>query len=134
MTDTKAQIKAEKWIREVSLPKLFGQTFGQRNLLLRSKGKFKFDAVSDDGKIGAVISTSSGITSGGNLATAKLQKIRADAFWFLMLDQKPDRCIFVFTEQTMVDLVKDEKKKGRFPSEFEILQIALPPDLGVCRR
>lgn len=40
MADTKAQIEAEKWIREEYLPKKYGQTFRQESLDLRSKGQF----------------------------------------------------------------------------------------------
>jgi hypothetical protein len=130
MADTKAQVEAEKWIREVYLPKKYGQSFRQKNLDLQSKGQFKFDAVSDDGEIVAVISTSVGFTSSGKVATAKLMKIRSDALWFVMLERTPEKRLMIFTEQSMIDLVKDEKKKGRFPSEFEILKVTLPPDLA----
>lgn len=130
MTDTKAQNDASKWIREVYLPKKYGQSFRQKNLDLQSKGQFKFDAVSDDNEIVAVISTSVGFTSSGKVATAKLMKVRSDALWFLTLERTPEKRLMIFTDQSMIDLVKDEKKKGRFPSEFEILKVMLPPDLA----
>ena len=130
MANTNAQVEAERWIRENELPQMFGQKFKQRSLMLRSKGEFKFDAASDDGKIVAVISTSGGVTSSGKLATAKLQKIRSDAFWFLMLERKPEKSIFVFTEKSMIELINDEKKKGRFPEEFETILVMLPDTLA----
>lgn len=130
MSDTKAQVAAEKWIRDIELPRLFGQTFRQRSLGLRSKGEFKFDAVSDDGKLVCVISTSAGVTSSGKLATAKLMKIRSDVYWFLLLETPPQRKILVFTEQSFIDLIEEEKKKGRFPAEFEIIRVNLPPDIA----
>jgi hypothetical protein len=130
MADTKAQIEAEKWIRETYLPQKYGQTFRQKNLDLRSKGQFKFDAVSDDNEIVAVISTSAGFTSTGKRGVAKLMKIRSDAFWFLMLERQPSQKLMIFTDQSMIDIVNDEKKKGRFPREFEILKVDLPLELA----
>jgi len=130
MADTKAQTEAEKWIREAYLPEKYGQLFRQKNLDLRAGGQFKFDAVSGDGTIVGVISTSAGKTSSGNLATAKLQKIRSDMLWFYMLERQPDRRLLIFSEQSMIDLINEEKKKGRFPPEFELIKVALPPDLA----
>ena len=53
MSDTKAQLEAEKWIRDIELPRLFGQTFRQRRAGLRSKGEFKFDAFQMTGSLSA---------------------------------------------------------------------------------
>ena len=129
MANTNAQVEAEKWIREHALPKMFGQTFRQRSLLLTSKGEFKFDAVSDDQQIVAVISTSTAVTSGGKSGGGKLMKIRSDIYWFFLLEQQPERRLLVFTDQSMIDLINEEKKKGRFPHEFELVKIGLPADL-----
>lgn len=115
MANTNAQLEAEKWIGDVELPKLSGQHFRQRSLLLKSKGEFKFDAVSDNQKIVAVISTSGGVRNNDRLATAKLQKIHSDVYWFLMLDRQPETSIFVFTEQSMINMIDAEKKKVDFP-------------------
>ncbi|MBI5216909.1 MAG: hypothetical protein HY960_14240 [Ignavibacteriae bacterium] len=129
MANTNAQVEAEKWIRENELPRIYGQTFRQRNLCLKSKGEFKFDAVSDDGKIVVVISTSSAENKNGKTGTGKLLKIRADAYWFMNLAEKPDKCVFVFSEDSMIELLNEERKKGRFPQEFEIIKVVLPPEL-----
>jgi hypothetical protein len=130
MANTRAQIEAEKWIREFGLKRLFHQAFRQRRLKLRTKGKFQFDAVSDDGKIVAVISTSAGPTSSGKLGAGKLKKIWSDLYWFLMLEHQPERCLLVFTEESMANLVDKEKQNGRVPSEFEILQVTLPSGIA----
>lgn len=130
MADTKAQNEAEFWIRRHALQQKFGQQFTKRSLVLSTGGEFSFDAVSEDGKIVAVISTSPGTTSSGKDATAKLLKIRSDVLWFYMLERAPERRILVFSEQSMVDLIEKEKTKGRFPQEFEILKVDLPPDLA----
>lgn len=86
--------------------------------------------MSDDGKIIAAISTSVGTTSSGRDATAKLLKIRSDVLWFYMLERVRERKLLVFSEQSMVDLIEKEKKKGRFPLEFEILKVTLHPELA----
>jgi hypothetical protein len=130
MADTKAQIEAENWIREQYLPKKYGQSFRQKNLDLQSRTQSKFDAVSDDGEIVAMISTSAGFTSSGKVATDELMKVRSDALRFLMLEAKPQKRLMIFTDQSMIDVVKDEKKKGRFPKELDILKVKLPADLA----
>jgi hypothetical protein len=131
MADTKAQNEAEFWIRRHALQEQFGQQFTKRSLVLTTGGEFSFDAVSEDGKIVAAISTSVGTRPGGKDATAKLLKIRSDVLWFYMLERVPERKMLVFSEQSMVDLVEKEKKKGRFPLEFEILKVELPSDIAV---
>jgi hypothetical protein len=129
MTATKAQVEAENWIRDKFLPKKFGQSFQQKNLELQSRAQVKFAAVSDDGEIVAAICTSAGFTSNGKKATDELQKVRSDALRFLMLAGRPQRRLMIFTDQSMIDVVKDEKKRDRFPKELEILRVKLPPDL-----
>jgi hypothetical protein len=130
MADTKAQIEAEKWIREEYLPKKYGQIFRQKNLDLQSRTQFKFDAVSDDGEIVVMICTSAGFMSSGKVATDELMTVRSNALRFLMLEAKPQKRLMIFADQSMIDLVKDEKKKGRFPSDLEILKVKLPADLA----
>jgi hypothetical protein len=130
MADTKAQSEVEKWIREVFLPKKYGQAFRQKDLLIQSRGQIKFDAVSDDDEIVAVISTSAGLTPVGKVATEDVMKVRSAALWVLMLDHTPQKRLLVFTDQSMIDVVKDERKRGRFPKEFEIVKAKLPPELA----
>ena len=130
MADNTVHTEAEKWIREVSLPKKYGQSFRQKNLVVQSRGQIKFDAVSDNGEIVAMICTSAGFMSSGKVATDELMKVRSDALRFLMLEATPQKRLMIFTDQSMIDVVKDEKKKGRFPSELEILRVKLPPDLA----
>ena len=130
MADTKAQKEAENWIRDKFLPKKYGQSFREKNLDLQSRTQFKFDAVSDDGEIVAMISASAGFTSSGKVDTDELMKVRSDALRFLMLEARPQKRLMIFTDQSMIDIVKDEKKKGRFPKELEILKVKLPADLA----
>ena len=120
---------AVRWIREVYLPKKYRQAFHEKSLQLESKALIKFDAVSDDGEIVAAISTRSGYTSGGRKNEDDLQKTRSDALHFLMLDYTPKERLMIFTEESMIDLVKDEKKRDRFPPALKIVRVKLPPDL-----
>jgi hypothetical protein len=129
MAEAKAQIVAEDWIRETFLPKKYGQSFRQKNLELQSRAQARFAAVSDDGEIVAAICTSAGYTSKGKVATDELQKVRSDALRFLMLDARPQKLLMIFTDPSMIDVVKDEKKRDRFPKDLEILRVKLPAEL-----
>jgi len=130
MADTKAQVESDKWIREEYLQKKYGQSFRQKSLDLQSRGQGTFDAVSDDCEIVAMICTSAGFTSIGKVATDELMKVRSDALRFLMLEATPQKRLMIFTDQSMIEAVKDERKQGRFPSGLEILKIKLPPDMA----
>ena len=130
MADTEAQVEAEKWIREEYLPKKYGQSFRQKSLELQSRALARFDAVSEDGEIVAAISMSVGFTSGGRKNEEELNKTRSDALRFLMLDYIPKERLMLFTEQSMIDLVKDEKKRDRFPAALKIVKVKLPADLA----
>jgi hypothetical protein len=130
MADTSAQVKAEKWVRQFGLTERYGKHFEKRVMRLRGNGEFSFDAVSEDGEIVACISTSGGVTAGGKKATAKLLKIRSDVLWFYMLPKMPTNALLVFTDEQFMKLVMTEREKGRFPTEFELVNISLPEDLA----
>jgi len=100
MADTSTQLEVEDWIRTRWIPLKFNQKFVQRNLRLSSGGVFKFDAVSDDEKIIANISTSGATTSGGKVGAGKKQKIRADIYFLLLLPNEM-RKLMIFTETDM---------------------------------
>lgn len=129
MADTKAQIEAETWIREQYLPKKYGQSFQQKSLELQSRALARFDAVSEDGEIVAAISTCSGFSSNGRKNEDELNQTRSAALRFLMLDYIPKERLMIFTEQSMIDIVKDEKKRDRFPKALKIVRVKLPADL-----
>ncbi len=67
MADTKAQMQVEEWVRETFLKRKFKRQFSKDKVPLRWGGKFEFDAVSDDGKIIACISTAKAKMSSGKL-------------------------------------------------------------------
>ncbi|HTY39306.1 MAG TPA: hypothetical protein VMH23_19475 [Bacteroidota bacterium] len=129
MDEKHAHADAVNWIREVYLPKKYKQSFHEKKLELQSKARVNFDAVSEDGEIVATISTCTGYTTGGRKNEDDLQKTRSDALHFLMLDTIPKERLMIFSEQSMIDLVKDEKKRDRFPLALKIVKVKLPPEL-----
>ena len=134
MSSLDAQSIAVQWIREVFLPKKFGQSFTKKKLTLQSRTQHEFDAVSDDNEVVAAISFSAGTTATGKVAADPLMKVRSDALWFLMLESTPTHRLMIFTDSTMVDLIKQEKKRDRFPRALEILKVKLPSGLAAGLR
>ncbi|MFZ1978575.1 MAG: hypothetical protein WAV76_11530 [Bacteroidota bacterium] len=116
----------ENWIRKEFLPKKYHQAFAKRKLGVQSGGEFECDAVSENGGIVCFISTSSRKTISGKYGAGKFAKIRADAYWALSLKKKPQKILFAFTDKSMVELVKQEQKNGRFPEYIEALPVTPP--------
>lgn len=129
MADTSAQHVAEEWVVSRFLCKRFeGETFTGRKLPLKWGGQFAFDAVSEDGKIVGLISTSAARTAGGKAATAKFQKLKADALYLLHV-VGAKRLVMIFTEESMLRHFEKERKSGRFPPEIEFVLALLPDDI-----
>jgi len=78
MADTTSQVKAQKWIVTKFLPKRYKQNFEEKKITLTWGGQFKFDAVSENVRIIANISTSSAKTAKGRPAYGKFDKIMRD--------------------------------------------------------
>ena len=129
MADTRAQKQAELWVVQNHLPKVFdGLAFEERKVKLVWGGHFEFDAVSLDGTIVGLVSTSLPITSSKKQAIAKFQKLKADCL-YLMHTETPCRKFMAFTEASMKDHFEKECINGRFPSEIELLHAPLPIEL-----
>ncbi|MBN1933635.1 MAG: hypothetical protein JW934_03165 [Anaerolineae bacterium] len=128
MADTRVQLEAEDWVRREWMPTAFGQSFRRERLRLSSGGVFDFDAVSADNSIAATISTSGASTASGKNAAAKLQKIRADML-FLLLVKDVERRIVVLTEHDMYERCLKEKRDGRAPASIEFYHAELPAEL-----
>jgi hypothetical protein len=124
MADTRIQLEVENWIRTQWLPQKYCQAFKPCRLRLNTGGFFDFDAVSVDGLVVANISTSSSLTSSGNNAVAKIQKLRADMLFLLMAPARTR--LIVLSEQDMFDLCVKEKKNGRVPVEIEFDHAEIP--------
>jgi len=126
MKDTNPHAEAQQWIRDVYLPKQYGQSFRQKSLGLQSRGEATFAAVSDDEEIVAAICTSPGYVSSGKVDTDALMKVRSDALKILWLEHTPAKRFMLFTNPDMIRVVKEEKRKGHFPKEMEIVRVKLP--------
>jgi hypothetical protein len=127
VADTTVQLEVEDWIRRNWLPQKFGQRFHRDRLRLSAGGLFDFDAVSDDEKIIAVISTSSAKTRRGRSGAGKLMKIRSDVY-FLLLVESAERVV-VFTEKDMLDRFNREQEAGRVPREIDSYLAEIPAEL-----
>jgi len=126
MADTNAQHIAEQWVVSEFLPNHFsGLKFVGRKLSLKWGGLFAFDAVSEDGKIVGLVSTSAARTAGGKAAIAKFQKLKADALYLLHV-VGAEHLVMIFTEESMLKHFEKEKKSGRFPPEIEFVHAQLP--------
>lgn len=128
MADTRVQLEVEDWVREKWMTEQFGRDFYRKRLILTSGGVFDFDAVSQDRKIAACISTSGGKTASGKHAVGKLLKIRSDML-FLLLAREPEKRIIVLTEPDMLEVCSKEKTGGRVPQQIEFVLADLPEEL-----
>ncbi|HEY6952270.1 MAG TPA: hypothetical protein VI758_07670, partial [Bacteroidota bacterium] len=75
------------------------------------------------------ICTSAGYTSKGKADTEALMKVRSDALKILWLEHTPAKRFIIFTDPSMVRVIREEIKKGHFPKEMEILRVKLPASL-----
>lgn len=119
----------ENWIRNEFLPKKYHQAFAKRKLGVQSGAEIEFDAVSEDGNIICIISTSPGKSADGKTDTDVLAKIRERTLWAVSLNEKPETIVFLYTDKSMGELLKEEKGNGRFPKQIKTLLIKLPAEL-----
>jgi hypothetical protein len=127
MADSSIATKdVENWIRNEFLPKKYNQAFAKRKLGVQSGAQIEFDAVSEDGNIVCIISTSPGKTTEGKPDTDVLAKIREKTLWTVSLNEKPGTILFVYTDKTMGELLREEKGNGRFPKQIKMLLVKLP--------
>lgn len=116
----------ENWIRNEFLPQKYHQKFSKRKLGVQSGAEIEFDAVSEDGTIICIISTSPVKTADGQFDTGALAKVREKALWTISLNEKPENIVFACTDKSMLELVKKEKDNGRFPKQIKTLLVKLP--------
>jgi len=128
MADSRVALEAEDWVRREWLPQKYSQKFHRERLQLSAGGAFDFDAVSEDNTIIANISTSGGVTSGGNIPSAKLQKLRADMLFLTMIEA--EKKLIILTEKDMFDLCQKEKQNGRVPLEIKFIHAESPETLA----
>jgi len=127
MADTTAQLLVEAWIRDKHLASRFGQEFTKKKLALAWGATFEFDAVSTDGSIVAVISTSKYKTGGGKHGTGKCHKVLVDLGY--LFNTACTTRIAIFSEECMCKWFKLQQSKGRVAPNVEILCVGIPNDL-----
>ena len=125
MADTRVQLEVEDWVREHWMLDHFGQAFHRSRLPLSPGGVFDFDAVSEDRKTAACISTSGGTTATGKVGVGKFLKIRSDML-FLLLAEGLEKRLIVLTEKDMHQVCLKEKSGGRVPREIEFVLAEIP--------
>lgn len=130
MANTSIMKTAENYVLLEALPKLFsGHLFQEASPALIWGGRFDFDAVSQDGTIVGLISTSTLKTSGGNYGSGKVNKILKDCLYLLYVEGARKRFL-AFTETCMKHEFETMKEKGRFPPEIQLIHTPLPSDLN----
>lgn len=127
MASSHIQAKCEAWIVETWLPEQFGQRFSKKKLKMQGRGRFEFDAASDDGAIVGNISTATAHTHRGKVAAGKKSKIRADCLMLSLVDAKTK--LLLLTEPCLVKLAREELDQGRLPLHISVLHVELPSEL-----
>jgi len=127
MADTRIQLEVEDWVRREWMPEKFRCQFFRERVSLSSGGVFDFDAVSEDGKIVATISTSGARTSSGKNAVGKMLKVRSDIYFLLLAST--ERRLAVLTELDMFEQWQKEIAGGRVPASIEFVYVELPVEL-----
>ncbi len=130
MADTGAQKRAADWVRNNWLKEKFGKLFEKRTCRLNTGSEVEFNAVSQDGKIVAFISTSTPLVPKGSVGRGKLSKVRADALFLSMAEGNLER-LLIYTELDMVNLVAGEYQAGRLPRNITVLHASLPDNLQI---
>lgn len=132
MVDSKTQVACEDWVRKEWLPQKFGQAFRRAAVPLAVGGMHSFDAVSADGSIVAVISTSNARTAKGRRAIGKMNKLRSDLYF--LHKAAPVRGLVVVTEHDMYERCVADQAAGLIPEGVEIIVATLPAPLATKLR
>jgi len=127
MADTRVQLEVEDWVRREWMCRCFGQRFSRERVRLSSGGFFDADAVSEDMKIVATISTSGARTSAGKNAIGNMLKIRSDMYFLLLAET--ERRLVILTESDMYAQCQKEVAGGRVPKSIEFILADIPDDL-----
>ena len=130
MADTSAQKRAVEWVRNNWLKDRFGKLFEKKTHKLNTGSEVEFNAVSQDCKIIAFISTSTPLVPKGSVGRGKLSKVRADALFLSMAEGNLER-LLIYTDKEMMNLVAGECGAGRLPRNITVLHAPLPEILQI---
>lgn len=126
MADT-SRIKSEiePWIREWLSKHLQNRPLAERSVALPSGGSYKFDAVSQSGRIVAAILCNRAKTRTGNENTGGVRKALAEIEHLKQVPGAVNK-IMVFTDPQFYNLI--QRKARRFGTEgIDMLVCKLPP-------
>jgi hypothetical protein len=112
MAYTRVQLEVEDRVRREWMLNRFGQRFSRERVRLSSGGFFDADAVSEDQKTIATISTSGARTSGGKNVIGKMLKIRSDMYFLLRAET--ERRLVILTESDMYAQFQKELPGGEY--------------------
>jgi len=132
MAATQIQREIEKWVRDTWLRRRYRRGFSAQSVRLTSGGTFAYDAVSDDARLVACISTSAAWTASHKHAAGKIHKIRSDMLFLLLARAK--RRLAVFTELDMASFWRREQTNGRLPKTIEVVHVPLRGVMSVVLR
>lgn len=123
MGKSSAALNAENPIRDKLSEKMDGRIFVKKPLKLSWGGDFEFDAVSVDGDMAGLISTSRSKTKSNHKNYGGIHKIRGDIVSLMGLENKS--LFLVFSEESMFNEFKRLQEKKKIPPNILLLHIPL---------
>ena len=118
MASTRVQKQCELWIVNNWLPEKYGCAFSEEKIQMQGRGKFEFDAVSENKEIIGNVSTASAYTHRGSIASGKKSKLRADCLMLALVTAKIK--LMLLTKSDMADFALKEQNEGRLPLDIQI--------------
>lgn len=115
----------EPWIRG-QLETRWGKPFSSQVLELRPAGTHEFDAVAEDRSVVVSIKTSSGLTSGGNIPSGKINTCLAELYYLTLVDA-PVRTLLLTNAEFRDILVS--RLHGALAPGITIELLALPEEM-----
>ena len=126
MADTMYLRRAVEDYVRAQLAKEFGQTFTAEFLALRPGGRHEFDAVAADRSVVASVKSASGLTSGGNIPSGKINDCLAELYYLSLVDAPLRR--LVLTTPAFFDIFT-RRTIGAVSGDIAVICVPLPPDI-----
>jgi hypothetical protein len=126
MADTMYLRRAVEDYVRAQLAKEFGHAFTAEYLELRPGGLHEFDAVSADRSVVASVKSASGLTSGGNIPSGKINDCLAELYYLSLVDAPLRR--LVLTTPAFFDIFT-RRTIGAVSSDIAVVCVPLPPDI-----
>jgi hypothetical protein len=124
MADTRVQRTIEEWIRQSWLQGKFNKRFQREHITLTCGGEVEIDAVSDDGSVLAIVSTSGLMTASGRQGVGKILAIRAKLYYLLLI--RVHIRLVLLTDDAMYQYWLNEQARKKVPEEIIFYHVELP--------